>query len=972
MTNSSRYDFLIMPTTGLYIEQILVEAQHRWLRPAEICEILRNYRNFRIAPSGSLFLFDRKVLRYFRRDGHNWRKKKDGKTVKEAHERLKVGSVDVLHCYYAHGEESENFQRRSYWLLEEDFMHIVLVHYREVQGGKASFGRNRDSDESSQSALMETPVSSNSLSNPNQMRSQITDVESLGSAHASEFEDAESDNYQASSRYHPYTESQESEKPVIDASILNPYFPVPYSNTEGCYPGASSGSNYLPVTPEGMTRVFNGLGSGFGSQTPDDLSSWDKVLEHCTTAFPTVSFPATTTTFTEPYHVEGSVDREPSRLGETAVYADDLNKDVIGSSKFDENCQVPSYEASSVLKSNVDAKSAPSKAGCGKYSLLKQLSMEISSSENDGGLRKCDSFCRWMSKELGEVDDSQMQMNSAHYWSPVEGENALFSIIDFSPHWGYAGLETKILVTGSFLTDKIDVDKCKWSCMFGEVEVPAQIVADGVLRCHAPLHKPGRVHFYVTCSNRLACSEIREFEYRVSCPQYMEISDSYGALQLLSIEFDDIQKSVSGLSGAKLHLSSKVSSLLRENDDDWSSILNPPSNKEFHSGKASDQFLEKLLKPKLRAWLLYKIADEGKGPNVLDEEGQGVLHLASALGYDWAIAPTVAAGVSIDFRDVHGWTALHWAASCGRERTVVSLFTLDAAPGALTDPTPKFPSGRTPADLASVNGHKGSLDMGTSSVTEASSLEAFEDVARTAAQTIDRNMQAGLSAIRKAAQAHARIHQAFRIDSFHRKKLSELADDKFGMSDEDALSHVSIKTNKSGPSDEPVAAAIRIQNKFRGWKGRKEFLITRQRIIKIQAHVRGHLVRKHNANDILWSVGIVEKIILRWRRKGSGLRGFRSQGLPDGPGTHDRTTQQDDHDFLKEGRRQTEARLEKALARVKSMVQYPDARDQYQRLLTVAEEFQESKALIEKVLNDPGDGEGDMMFDELLGDENLS
>jgi hypothetical protein len=83
--------------------------------------------------SGSLFLFDRKVLRYFRKDGHNWRKKKDGKTVKEAHEKLKAGSIDVLHCYYAHGEENENFQRRTYWLLEEDFTHIVLVHYLEVK-----------------------------------------------------------------------------------------------------------------------------------------------------------------------------------------------------------------------------------------------------------------------------------------------------------------------------------------------------------------------------------------------------------------------------------------------------------------------------------------------------------------------------------------------------------------------------------------------------------------------------------------------------------------------------------------------------------------------------------------------------------------------------------------------------------------------------------------------------------------------
>ncbi|XLR44260.1 hypothetical protein S83_028920, partial [Arachis hypogaea] len=57
---------------------------------------------------GSLFLFDRMVLRYFRKDGHNWRKKKHGKTVKEAHEKLKVGRVDVLHCYYAHDSENPN------------------------------------------------------------------------------------------------------------------------------------------------------------------------------------------------------------------------------------------------------------------------------------------------------------------------------------------------------------------------------------------------------------------------------------------------------------------------------------------------------------------------------------------------------------------------------------------------------------------------------------------------------------------------------------------------------------------------------------------------------------------------------------------------------------------------------------------------------------------------------------------------
>jgi hypothetical protein len=39
---------------------------------------------------GSLFLFDQKALKFFRRDGHNWRKKKNINTVRENHVKLKV------------------------------------------------------------------------------------------------------------------------------------------------------------------------------------------------------------------------------------------------------------------------------------------------------------------------------------------------------------------------------------------------------------------------------------------------------------------------------------------------------------------------------------------------------------------------------------------------------------------------------------------------------------------------------------------------------------------------------------------------------------------------------------------------------------------------------------------------------------------------------------------------------------------
>lgn len=46
-------------------------------------------------PGGTIVLYDRKMLRNFRKDGHNWKKKKDGKTVKEAHEHLKVRLYDT-------------------------------------------------------------------------------------------------------------------------------------------------------------------------------------------------------------------------------------------------------------------------------------------------------------------------------------------------------------------------------------------------------------------------------------------------------------------------------------------------------------------------------------------------------------------------------------------------------------------------------------------------------------------------------------------------------------------------------------------------------------------------------------------------------------------------------------------------------------------------------------------------------------
>lgn len=1042
MADSRRFGLANQPD----IEQILIEAQHRWLRPAEICEILRNYTKFRIAPepanmppSGSLFLFDRKVLRYFRKDGHNWRKKKDGKTVKEAHERLKAGSIDVLHCYYAHGEENESFQRRSYWMLEEELSHIVLVHYREVKGNKTHFNRVKEPEEADivPSSEIDSSASSSFPTNGYQMPAQTTDTTSLNSAQASEYEDAESAYNQASSRF-PFLELQQPFAEKINAA--DAYHPISFSSNYQEKVSSVPGMDFSTLAAADKREDNSSAGVTHDHQKSSNFPAWDGILENTTAGMqwplqPSFSVPQSANLgviqkqeqdpleqlFPNGFskrpefgcHPQVQDEWQNSHTGTTYNLTSRYHEEVNSVELLQIQQESTEHEEylKSLSKSNVPTEEKSYISG------IKQALLDGSFAEE--GLKKLDSFNRWMSKELGDVNESHMPTSSRDDWDTVESENCvddsnqarldsyvlspslsqdqLFSIIDFSPNWTYESSEVKVLITGRFLKND-QTESCEWSVMFGEVEVPAEVIAEGVLRCHAPNHKVGRVPFYVTCSNRVACSEVREFEYRQN--EVLDVDTKYNQSgytnEILKLRFGNLLSLSSSTSPnsnpvslAEVSLlSSKISSLLKEDQDEWDQMLKLTSEGDFSVERVQEQLHQKLLKEKLREWLLQKVAEGGKGPSVLDEGGQGVLHFAAALGYDWALEPTTIAGVSINFRDVHGWTALHWAAFSGRERTVASLISLGAAPGLVTDPSPKHPAGKTPADLASDNGHKGiagylaesalsshlvclNLDAKEGKTAETSAVQTVSERTPTSISDGDPDrlsLKDSLAAVCNATQAAARIHQVFRVQSFQRKQLKEFGNDKFGMSDEQALSLIAVKSNKNRQHDDDVhAAAIRIQNKFRSYKGRKDFLIIRQGIVKIQAHVRGHQVRK-NYRNITWSVGIVEKIILRWRRKGTGLRGFKSEALTEGSSVQNSSSKDDDYDFLKEGRKQSEERMKKALARVKSMVQYPEARNQYSRLLNVVTEIQESKVLCD-VMNTEEAADFDIDIDALLDDD---
>jgi hypothetical protein len=88
------------------------------------------------------------------------------------------------------------------------------------------------------------------------------------------------------------------------------------------------------------------------------------------------------------------------------------------------------------------------------YPILKTQSSSLSDILKDS-FKKSDSFTRWMSKELPEVEDSQIQSTSGVFWSteepldqfalpPMVSQDQLFSIVDFAPTWTYGGSKTKV------------------------------------------------------------------------------------------------------------------------------------------------------------------------------------------------------------------------------------------------------------------------------------------------------------------------------------------------------------------------------------------------------------------------------------------------------------------------------------------------------------------------------------------------
>ncbi|XP_019455972.1 PREDICTED: calmodulin-binding transcription activator 5-like isoform X2 [Lupinus angustifolius] len=871
----------------LDVGSIMKEARTRWLRPNEIHAILCNPKYFTIhvkpvnlPKSGTIVLFDRKMLRNFRKDGHNWKKKKDGKTVKEAHEHLKVGNEERIHVYYAHGQDNPGFVRRCYWLLDKSVEHIVLVHYRETQEVQGS---------------PVTPVNSNSSSSdPVAPWIILEEIDSgTNTSYAGEI------NHNSAAKSHELRLHEINTLEWDDLVLANDL-------------------NTSTVPNEGKVQFFDQQNQALLNNSFNNVAS-DRSAE--ISSFDNLTQPIAGSN-TVPYNFSESVNLQTI---ENQVNPKEHRNDPVSAS------------------------------GVGSFNNV----------VNDK-LQSQDSFGMWvniMSDSPCSADESALEssISSVHdSYSPLVVNSHLsslpeqvFNLTDVSPAWVSSTEKSKVLLTGFFHKDYEHLSKSNLLCVCGDVSVPAEIVQVGVYRCWVSPHSPGFVNLYLSFDGHKPISQLVNFEYRTTVLHdpavSMEQKDNWDEFQ--------IQMKLAHLLFAKQKILDVFSSNVSPNalkearqfafktsyiSNSWQYLMKSTEDNKIPFSQAKDALFGIALKNRLKDWLLERIVS-GCKTTEFDAQGQSVIHLCAILEYTWAVSLFSWAGLSLDFRDKFGWTALHWAAYYGREKMVATLLSAGAKPNLVTDPNPQNPGGCTAADIAYMKGYDGLAAY----LSEKSLVEHFNDMSiagniRGSLETSTTEpvgyenltedqayLKDTLTAYRTAAEAAARIQAAFRE---HSLKLRTEAVEFFSPEGEARAIVAAMKIQHAFRNFETrkiMAAAARIQHTYRTWKTRKEFLNMRRQAIKIQAAFRCFKLRKHY-RKILWSVGVVEKAVLRWRLKRRGFRGLQVNHVE---AAEDQKQESDvEEDFFRTGRKQASERVERSVVRVQAMFRSKKAQQEYRRM----------------------------------------
>ncbi|KAK9820359.1 hypothetical protein WJX72_009412 [[Myrmecia] bisecta] len=700
------------------IREVLAKGQTTWLKNTEVCDLLLNFQayNMRVSrdpplqpPGGSLFLYDRRAVRFFRKDRHNWRKKADGKTVRETHEKLKVGNVDMLNCYYAHADQDDSLQRRCYWLLESD-EDIVLVHYLNVE----PFDDQNPAMQRMQRAPSDTLLGLDPI---------LPGWDELAPGHSMEAAlplglDWRGGSFLKDETAFPAMQQQPGE-------YVSPFARAPTPGESGrASPASAMDQDGNGEDEDGAAEIkakHQAFKTSKALALEQELCNLDRQV------------------------MEQLMSRRPTPGMATNPHMALVDEQV----RAWEN-QINELESSS-------AQIAPMRVEARPGMIVEQLSGDLKHSSEDsadpaGRQSPSQSSQDDMAvpvRSTGRAHD-RMEDTASRAQNPLEAQGSVsrraFELLDYTPDWDFCVGGAKMIISGAMQEENNMQDgAAQLFVSFDGQEVPAKILGPGVLRCHVPPHEPGSIKVVVTRGDGKPCSKSFAFEYRLlprsargneeRTVDALSDRDLQGRLINMLLGSRRAATGTTSDAGTSSHTSANTASGKAGASSDGSrerqrasgtgdaALDQQVDDMEHLDEEKRERLLMTLLEREMKRFIAEVLkqkdaaqkqsAGTGRSDrsvellvNQLSPAGVALLHYCAALGFDWAVLMLLSVGANIALKDAWGYQPLHWAAARGQEATVAMLVARNAQPTAMTFPTESQPA-LTAADLASQNGHSG-------------------------------------------------------------------------------------------------------------------------------------------------------------------------------------------------------------------------------------------------------------------------